>query len=52
MLEGMGVEGIVLSLKASSVRTTVDACRLAAASSDYTRGTWASTEAGTPRRAR
>ncbi len=47
MLEGMGVEGIVLSLKASSVRTTVDACRLAAASSDYPLHLGV-TEAGTP----
>jgi len=35
MLEGMGVADIVLSMKASSVRTTVAAYRLAAASCDY-----------------
>jgi (E)-4-hydroxy-3-methylbut-2-enyl-diphosphate synthase len=47
MLENMGVRDIVLSMKASSVRTTVAACRLAAAQSDYPLHLGV-TEAGTP----
>ena len=47
MLEGMGVTSIVLSMKASSVRTTVSAYRLAAASCDYPLHLGV-TEAGTP----
>lgn len=47
MLEGMGVRDIVLSMKASSVRTTVDAYRLVAAASDYPLHLGV-TEAGTP----
>jgi (E)-4-hydroxy-3-methylbut-2-enyl-diphosphate synthase len=47
MLEGMGVTDIVLSMKASSVRTTVDAYRLAAARGDYPLHLGV-TEAGTP----
>ena len=47
MLEGMGVTDIVLSMKASSVRTTVDAYRLVAAASDYPLHLGV-TEAGTP----
>ncbi len=51
MLEDMGVGDIVLSLKASSVHTTVSACRLAAAACDYPLHLGV-TEAGTRRRAR
>jgi len=47
MLEDMGVGDIVLSLKASSVHTTVSACRLAAAACDYPLHLGV-TEAGTP----
>jgi (E)-4-hydroxy-3-methylbut-2-enyl-diphosphate synthase len=47
MLEGMGVQAIVLSMKASSVRTTVDVYRLVAACSDYPLHLGV-TEAGTP----
>ncbi len=47
MLEGMGVRDIVLSMKASSVRTTVDAYRLVATASDYPLHLGV-TEAGTP----
>ena len=47
MLEGMGVTDIVLSMKASSVRTTVDAYRMVAASCDYPLHLGV-TEAGTP----
>lgn len=46
-LEDMGVKDIVLSMKASSVSTTVKACRLAAASCDYPLHLGV-TEAGTP----
>lgn len=47
VLEGMGVQDIVLSMKASSVRTTVSAYRLAAAACDYPLHLGV-TEAGTP----
>ena len=47
MLEDMDVHDIVLSMKASSVRTTVRAYRLAAASCDYPLHLGV-TEAGTP----
>ena len=47
VLEGMGVTDIVLSMKASSVRTTVDAYRLVAAAADYPLHLGV-TEAGTP----
>ncbi len=46
-LEDMGVKDIVLSMKASSVSTTVKACRLAAAACDYPLHLGV-TEAGTP----
>ncbi len=47
MLEGMGVQDIVLSMKASSVRMTVEAYRIAAANADYPLHLGV-TEAGTP----
>lgn len=47
MLEGMSIRDIVLSMKASSVVTTVKACRLAAAACDYPLHLGV-TEAGTP----